>query len=183
MNSNIKSHILIALFTAVITGAVNYMVSTITLPLKIKEEIHKLELERRGRGATFHCENLKAGASLASEIEFKAGRGYMNNIYLADLLTGATIESLRKVPDEKIKEEQLMLEKKAAELVPFLTENQADILHRVTLHHSVLTAIRTSKFEPARNSDGSLSFDANDQMKKIRDGARQIAAIYRTECS
>ena len=81
-------------------------------------------------------------------------------------------------------DEQLAYEKRASALVPLLTEEEAEILNRVTLHHYVVTRLRTNKV-PAelRASPRDGGFDANQELQGIRDGGTSLAATYRQRCT
>lgn len=155
--------IIMSIATAVGTFASSYFL----LPVKLREETAKAAVERKAKGAQLHCEKLQLSASLAAEIVFSADRGYSN-----------------KTLDKELREEQLGLEKRSAELVPFLSEKEGDILNNITLHHYVITQMRTSKVplnERAPPSQGG--FDANEELKEVRDGSAKIAAAYRSDCT
>jgi hypothetical protein len=154
------------------------------LPVKAKEEAEKAVIQTRAKGAQLHCEKLQAGATLAAQIEFSADRGYPNTVLLSELIFGTDKDRAPKVPQAEIKAEQLALEKSASELIPFLSEAEAAILNRVTLHHYVVTSLRTSKAAPRQRAVPSEGgFDANQELAGIRESATKLAAVYRAACS
>jgi len=166
------------------TGIGTVCSSYLLLYVKNEEEANRAETARKARGAEIHCDKLREAASLAAEIGFSADRGYPNIVRLDDLLAGETFEQHQKVPREVIIDEQLAYEKRASALVPLLTEEEAEILNRVTLHHYVVTRLRTNKV-PAelRASPRDGGFDANQELQGIRDGGTSLAATYRQRCT
>ena len=65
-----------------------------------------------------------------------------------------------------------------------LTEEEAKILNSVTLHHYVVTSLRTSKVPPElRASPREGGFNANEELQGIRDGGALLAATYRQSCT
>lgn len=174
----------LAIVMGIATALGNLASSYLLLNSKIKEETEKAAVERRAKGAQLHCEKLQLGASLASEIEFRADRGYPNIILLSELMAGAKESDFMKVPEQQIRDEQLAFEKRASELIPFLDEHEAGFLNLVTLHHYVLTQMRTSKVPVAQRvapKDGG--FDANHELDTMRKATSQLASIYRSTCS
>lgn len=155
------------------------------LPMKMKEEAEKAAVERKAKGMQIHCEKLQMSASLASEIEFSADRGYPSVSLTEALAASVANKPLpQKISDKKLVEDQLALEKRAAELIPFLSESEAKILQTITLHHNVVTQMRTSKVplnERVPPSQGG--FDANDELNGIRSGAVEMAKVYRATCT
>lgn len=169
---------------SIATGIGTVCSSYLLLSVKNEEEANRAEMARKARGAEMHCDKLREAASLAAEIGFSADRGYPNIVRLDDLLAGETFEQHQKVPREVIIDEQLAYEKRASALVPMLTEEEANILNMVTLHHYVVTRLRTSKV-PAklRASPREGGFDANQELRGIRDGGASLAATYRQRCT
>lgn len=169
---------------SIATGIGTVCSSYLLLTIKNEEEVSRAEIARKARGAEMHCDKLREAASLAAEIEFSADRGYPNRVSISDLLAGETFEQHQKVPREVIIDEQLAYEKRASALVPMLTENEARILNRVTLHHYVVTSLRTSKVPPElRASPREGGFNANEELQGIRDGGALLAATYRQICT
>lgn len=169
---------------SIATGIGTVCSSYLLLSVKNKEEVNRAEIARKARGAEMHCDKLREAASLAAEIEFSADRGYPNNVSLSDLLAGDTFEEHQKVPREVIIDEQLAYEKRASAIVPMLTEEEAEILNRVTLHHYVVTSLRTSRAPPElRTSPREGGFNANEELQSIRDGGALLAATYRQSCT
>ncbi|PVZ15367.1 hypothetical protein SAMN05660463_01130 [Pseudomonas sp. URIL14HWK12:I9] len=176
--------IFLTIVMSIATGIGNVCSSYLLLSVKNEEEVRRAEIARRARGAEMHCDKLREAASLAAEIEFSADRGYPNIVSISDLLAGETFEQHQKVPREVILDEQLAYEKRASALVPMLTEEEAKVLNRVTLHHYVVTSLRTSKVPPElRASPREGGFNANDELQAIRDGGALLAAIYRQSCT
>ncbi|MNI82334.1 hypothetical protein D3C73_1390340 [compost metagenome] len=102
----------------------------------------------------------------------------------ADLPLDVTGEHGKKNFATTLTSEQLAYEKRASALVPMLSEDEAKVLSRVTLHHYVVTRMRTSTV-PAemRVSVADGGFDANEELKGIRDGGAALAATYRRQCT
>ncbi|PYB70538.1 hypothetical protein DMX11_21950 [Pseudomonas sp. LB-090624] len=176
--------IFLTIVMSIATGIGNLCSSYLLLTVKNEEEMDRAEIARKARGAEMHCDKLREAASLAAEIEFSADRGYPNSISISDLLAGETFEQHQKVPREVIIDEQLAYEKRASALVPMLTEEEARILNRVTLHHYVVTGLRTSKVPPElRASPREGGFNANEELQGIRDGGALLAATYRQICT
>ncbi|MGF6153832.1 hypothetical protein [Pseudomonas fluorescens] len=169
---------------SIATGLGNFVSSSLLLSVKHQEEMDRTEIERKAKGAQLHCEKLREAASLAAEIEFSADRGYPNIVRLSDLTAGATVEQLKKVPDQQIVDEQLAYEKRASALSPLMTTEEAIILNHITLHHFVVTQMRTSKVPvEQRVSPNEGGFNANNELDGIRSGAATLAAAYRLRCT
>jgi len=169
---------------SIATGIGTYVSSYLLLSVKMKEETEKAAIERRAKGTQVRCEKLQASASLAAEIEFIADRGYPNTIVASDIVLGNDKDETTLVPDSKIVAEQLAFERRASELIPFLSEPEAEVLNRTTLHHYVVTRMRTSPAPATQRpppSQGGL--DANAELAGIRAGAARLAAAYRTACT
>ncbi len=150
----------------------------------MREETERAAVERRAKGAQLACDKLQASATLAAEINFSADRGYLNAIQLSDFAFGNKSLGELSVPTAQINAEQLGFEKRASELIPFLAESEAETLSRTTLHHYVVTSLRTSEVPleqraPPREGE----FDANTELAGIRDGAARLAAAYRIACT
>ncbi|MFS8174150.1 hypothetical protein [Vreelandella titanicae] len=179
-------HVAIALtfFMSIATAIGTFASSYLLLGAKMREETERAAVERRAKGAQLACEKLQASATLAAEINFSADRGYLNAVRLSDIeLEKENIDRL-KVPTAQIMAEQLEFEKRASELILFLTESEAEILNRTTLHHYVVTSLRTSKVPPEqRVPPREGGFDANTELAGIRDGATRLAAAYRIACT
>lgn len=176
--------VLLTLLMAIATGIGNWFSSYLMLSSKSQEVINNAEISLRAKGAEVHCSALKDAASLASEIDFSADRGYPNIIVFSELIQGKPIEEFRKVPDEQVRAEQLAFEKRASAIIPLLAEREVDILEKVTLNHYVVTQLRTSKIPPKqRASPREGGFNANDNIREIRDNARLMANIYRQKCT
>nr|WP_152665027.1 hypothetical protein [Pseudomonas toyotomiensis] len=172
--------IVMSVATAIGTSASTYLL----LGAKMKEEAEMAAVERRAKGALLACEKLQASATLAAEISFSADRGYPNAIRLSDIALGKAKLRQPAVPNAQIIAEQLVFEKRASELIPFLAESDAEILNRTTLHHFVVTSLRTSEVPTEqRASPQEGGFDANAELAGIRDGAAKLAAAYRTACT
>lgn len=172
--------IVMSIATAIGTAASSYLL----LGIKMREEAEKAAVERRAKGAQLACEKLLASASLAAEINFSADRGYPNAVHASDIASGKAIPGQLAVPEAQIISEQLAFEKRASELIPFLDESEAEFLNRMTLHHYVVTRLRTSDVPPEqRLPPGESSFDANTELAGIRAGAAELAAAYRAKCT
>lgn len=65
-----------------------------------------------------------------------------------------------------------------------VSEDEAKVLSRVTLHHYAVTRMHTSTV-PAemRVSVAEGGGDANEELKAIRDGGSALAATYRRQCT
>jgi len=172
--------IVMSIATAIGTLASSYLL----LGVKVREEADKAAVERRAKGAQLACEKLLASASLAAEINFSADRGYPNAVHASDIASGKATLGQFSVPEAQIVAEQLAFEKRASGLVPFLDESEAEVLNRTTLHHYVVTRLRTSDAVPVqRLPSGGNSFDANSELNSIRVGAAELAAAYREKCT
>lgn len=166
------------------TAIGTYLSSLLLISVKAKEEAEKVVIERKAKGMLLYCEKLQLAASLAAEIEFSADRGYPNRITLEDIAFSAKNRNLQKVPESQIKLDQLSKEKRASELIPFLSESEANVLNRITLHHYVVTQLRTSRVPVSyRIPPAQGGFNANDEINGIREGAAKLASIYRTKCT
>jgi hypothetical protein len=153
--------------TVIVSIATTVGTSYFLLPVKMTEEAEKAAVERKAKGAQLHCEKLQLSVSLASEIRFSADRGYSNTTL-----------------DSKLLNEQLTLEKRAAELTPFLSEQEGEILRHVALHHYVITQMRTSKVPVSERVPPSRGgFDANVELNEIRGGTDKLASAYRSRCT
>lgn len=158
----------LTIIMSVATAVGTYASSYFLLPVKVKEEAAKAAIERRAKGAELHCEKLQLAAALGGEIVFSADRGYVS----------------RRTTNRMLLDEQLSLEKRAAELIPFLSEQEGEILKWVTLHHDVITQMRTSKIPANKRvppSEGG--FDANSELDEIRKGSSNLSSTYRTRCT
>ncbi|WP_317737497.1 hypothetical protein [Burkholderia pseudomallei] len=166
------------------SGIGNYASSWLLLSVKEKEEMQKNSLDRKAAGEQLHCEKLRESASLAAEIEFSSDRGYVYAIHLTDLIRRGSSTQLDNDVIEKLKNEQLAFEKRASGLIPFLSQYEANILSNITLHHSVITAMRTSATPASlRIQPSQGGFDANEELDKIRNGASDLALSYRKTCT
>lgn len=165
--------------TALGTAASSYFF----LSARIQEAKESAVVERKAKGAMVQCEKLQFSASLAAEIEFSADRGYPNAVHLSEIIRNGGKRPPPKVPDIMIREEQLAFEKRASELIPFLSEEEAKMLGNITLHHYVITQMRTSKVPvEQRYSTGKGGFNANEELNDIRGGMRALASSYRRKC-
>lgn len=174
--------VLLTAVMALATGIGNLGSSYMLLFVKSQEEVDKARIARRAKGAELHCEKLQESASLAAEIEFSADRGYSDEHRLADLFSDEAGTQRKK--NLAFASEQLALEKRASALIPILSEGEAEILGRITLHHYVVTRMRTSavplKLRVAETEGG---FNANDELNGIREGGKALAALYRRQCA
>jgi hypothetical protein len=152
---------------SVATAVGTFVSSYLLIPVKIKEDTAKAAVERKAKGAQLHCEKLQLAVSLATEITFRADRNYSNYTQYNKLLN-----------------EQHALEKRAFELVPFLSENEAELLKITVQHHYVVTQMRTSKVPVGqRIPPREGGFDANNELNEMRNSAAKLASAYRTCCT
>jgi hypothetical protein len=169
---------------SIATAIGNFASTYLLLGAKMKEEAEMAAVERRAKGAQLACEKLQASATLAAEINFSADRGYPNAIRLSDIVLGKAKLGQLAVPKDQIIEEQRAFEKRASELIPFLAESDAEVLNRTTLHHFLVTSLRTSEVpSEQRVSPQKGGFDANTELAGIRDGAAKLATAYRAACT
>lgn len=183
-----KRHWLVAAALTVVmsvsTGIGTFASSYMMLPLKMKEEAEKAAVERKAKGMQIQCEKLQMSASLAAEIEFSADRGYPGSLTEALATPAANKPLPLQISHKKLLDDQLALERRATELIPFLSEGEAKIIQSVTLHHYVVTQLRTSKVPPnERVPPNEGGFDANDELNLIRSGAVEMAKAYRSRCT
>lgn len=155
--------IMMSFATAIGTFASSYLL----VPVKIREEAAKVAVDRKAKGEQLHCEKLQQAASLAAEVEFVADKGFA-----------------RTIPDAQLSSDQLALEKRAAVLLPFISESDAATLNKITLHHHVVTELRTSKVPvEMRIPPAQGGFDANDELNQIRENTGKLAVAYRAGCT
>lgn len=176
--------VLLTMLMALASGIGNWISSYLMLSSKSQEVMNNAEISLRAKGTEVHCDALKDAASLASEIDFSADKGYANAIVLSELIQGKAIEQFRKIPDEQVRAEQLAFEKRASTIIPLLSEYEEQILGEVTLNHYVVTQLRTSRIPPSeRASPSDGGFNANNNLRGIRENARMLANIYRQKCT
>jgi hypothetical protein len=174
--------VLLTVVMAFATGIGNLGSSYMLLFVKNQEEADKAEIARRAKGAGLHCEKLLESASLAAEIEFSADRGYTDARRLIDLFSDEA--GTHRKQNLTLASEQLAFEKRASALIPMLSEDEAKTLSQVTLHHYVVTRMRTSTVPPEmRVAVTEGGFDANEELNGIREGGAAIAASYRHQCT
>ena len=147
MNENFSKEKLFQgmIFTLLITfatGLGNVLSEFFMLDVKKQEAEDNLHADARRQATELHCTKLQESASLATEIMFRADRGYPNVVTLEDLIYGEQMPE-KRVPDEKIKEEQKNLEHQVFKLLPYLLPDEAQIMEKVMLQHSILTSMRT----------------------------------------
>ncbi|WP_141243417.1 hypothetical protein [Vreelandella boliviensis] len=172
--------VVMSIATTIGTSASSYLL----LGAKMREETERAAVELRAKGSQLACEKLQASVTLAAEINFSADRGYLNAIRLSDIPVGNTSLGGLAVPTAQINAEQLEFERRASELIPFLAESEAEILNRTTLHHYVVTSLRTSEVPlDQRVPPREGGFDANTELIGIRDGAARLADAYRIACT
>lgn len=176
---------LLTIVMSISTGIGTFVASYLMLPMRMKEEAERAAVERRAKGMQTHCEKLQMSASLAAEIEFNADRGFPSISLSEALAASAANRPLpQKFSDKKLLDDQLALEKRATELIPFLSESEAKTLQSITLHHYVITQMRTSKVplnERVPPREGG--FDGNEELNHIRTGAVEMAKSYRNRCT
>ncbi|MCA7614678.1 hypothetical protein [Escherichia coli] len=187
MNENFSKQKLFQgmIFTLLITfatGLGNVLSEFFMLDVKKQEAEDNLHADARRQATELHCTKLQESASLATEIMFRADRGYPNVVTLEDLIYGEQMPE-KRVPDEKIKEEQKNLEHQVFKLLPYLLPDEAQIMEKVMLQHSILTSMRTSKV-PAEHrsalSEGGFNF--NNEMHELRRAGTQMSQIFRERC-
>ncbi|HAU6732971.1 TPA: hypothetical protein JEL83_002887 [Salmonella enterica subsp. enterica serovar Elisabethville] len=173
------------IFTLLITfatGLGNVLSAFFMLDVKKLEVEDNLNADARRRATELHCSKLQESASLAAEIVFRADRGYPNTVTLEDVMYAGKMPE-KRVPDEKIKEEQRNLEHKVFALLPYLLPDEAIIMEKVTLQHIVVTGMRTSKV-PVRlrapPSEGGYNF--NNEMNELRRAGSLMGQVFREKC-
>lgn len=162
--------IVIAVATALGTGLSSYFM----LPFAMQELSARASADRRAKGEELHCQTLRTAASLAAEINYAADRGY-----------AATIPAgvVAPVPPGLLAD-KIAFEKRAAQLTPLLTATEADWLDTVLLHHHVLVSMRTSAVPTnMRATAAEGGFEANAEIRQIRESTNRLAAHYRQNCT
>ncbi|CAI1595403.1 hypothetical protein [Serratia ficaria] len=170
------------LLITIATGLGNVFSAFFMLDVKKQETEDNLHADARRRATELHCTKLEESASLAAEIVFRADRGYPNAVTLHDLMYGGKMPE-KRIPDEKIKEEQKNLEHKVFGLLPYLLPDEAQIMEKVTLQHIVVTGMRTSKVPAERRvppSEGGFNF--NNEMHELRRAGALMGQMFREKC-
>jgi hypothetical protein len=121
------------------TAIGNVASSFILSSAKMKDEAAKAAIERRARGAQFHCEKLQQAASLAAEIEFRVSRSEANTMRLGKITGAMKTSKPSEAGWSEAEAEQRVFEKRASELMPFLEKTEAGLMAEIALHHNVLT--------------------------------------------
>ncbi|HAT1512785.1 TPA: hypothetical protein I8W54_001075 [Morganella morganii] len=176
--------VIFTLLITIATGLGNVLSAFFMLDVKKQETEDNRLADARRRAAELHCTKLEQSASLAAEIVFRADRGYPNTVTLSDLIYvyGGEIPA-KRVSDEKIEEEQRELEHKVFGLLPYLLPDEAQVMEKVTLQHSVVTGMRTSKVPVERRaplSEGGFNF--NNEMNELRSAGSQMGQMFREKC-
>ncbi|EPR9083538.1 hypothetical protein ACU9CW_004128 [Cronobacter dublinensis] len=174
--------VVFTLLITIATGLGNVFSAFFMLDVKKQETEDNLQADARRRATELHCKKLEESASLAAEIVFRADRGYPNRVSLYDLMYGEKMPE-KRVPDEKIEEEQRDFEHKVFSLLPYLLPDEAQIMERVTLQHIVVTGMRTSKVPPERRlppSEGGRNF--NTELDELRNAGASIGQKFRERC-
>ncbi|CAM4051527.1 hypothetical protein BOTU111921_08930 [Bordetella tumbae] len=162
--------VVIAVATALGTALSSYFM----LPFAMQELSARASAERRAKGEELHCQTLRTAATLAAEIHYAADRGYA-----ATIPVGVVAPMPPGLLTDKV-----AFEKRAAQLTPLLTVNEAEWLDTVLLHHHVLVAMRTSEVPGhMRATPAEGGFDANAEIRQIREGTNRLAAHYRQSCT
>ncbi len=174
--------VIFTLLITIATGLGNVFSAFFMLDVKKQETKDNLLADARRRATELHCTKLEESASLAAEIVFRADRGYPNTVTLSDLMYGGKMPA-KRVPDEKIEEEQRDLEHKVFGLLPYLLPDEAQVMEKVTLQHIVVTGMRTSKVPVERRappSEGGFNF--NNEMNELRSAGSLMGQMFREKC-
>ncbi|QIB19496.1 hypothetical protein G3M73_10010 [Escherichia coli] len=174
--------VIFTLLITIATGLGNVLSAFFMLDVKKQETEDNRLADARRRATELHCTKLEQSASLATEIVFRADRGYPNTVTLADLNYGGEMPA-KRVSDEKIEEEQRELEHKVFGLLPYLLPDEAQVLEKVTLQHIVVTGMRTSKVPVERRAHPSEGgFDFNNEINELRSAGSLMGQMFREKC-
>ncbi|HID8401903.1 TPA: hypothetical protein ACXIJH_002181 [Serratia marcescens] len=176
--------VIFTLLITIATGLGNVFSAFFMLDVKKQETEDNLHADARRRATELHCTKLEESASLAAEIVFRADRGYPNTVTLHDLMLiyGGKMPE-KRVPDEKIKEDQKNLEHKVFGLLPYLLPDEAQTMEKVTLQHIVVTGMRTSKVPAERRESSSEGgFNFNNEMHELRNAGARMGQMFRERC-
>ncbi|QIF15439.1 hypothetical protein [Escherichia coli] len=174
--------VIFTLLITIATGLGNVLSAFFMLDVKKQETEDNRLADARRRATELHCTKLEQSASLATEIVFRADRGYPNTVTLADLNYGGEMPA-KRVSDEKIEEEQIELEHKVFGLLPYLLPDEAQVLEKVTLQHIVVTGMRTSKVPVERRAHPSEGgFDFNNEINELRSAGSLMGQMFREKC-
>lgn len=174
--------VIFTLLITIATGLGNVLSAFFMLDVKRQETEDNRLADARRSAAELHCTKLEESASLAAEIVFRADRGYPNTVTLSDLMYGREMPA-KRVSDEKIKEEQRDLEHRVFGLLPYLLPDEAQIMEKITLHHIVVTEMRTSRVPAERRalpSEGGFNF--NNEMNELRSAGSLMGQMFREKC-
>lgn len=174
--------VIFTLLITIATGLGNVLSAFFMLDVKKQETEDNRLADARRRATELHCMKLEQSASLATEIVFRADRGYPNRVTLSDLIYGGEMPA-KRVSDEKIEEEQRDLEHKVFGLLPYLLPDEAQVMEKVTLQHIVVTGMRTSKVPVERRvppSEGGFNF--NNEMNELRSAGSLMGQMFREKC-
>lgn len=127
----------LAMSVATIIG--NLISSSILGGARLEEATAKAAIERRARGAQFHCDKLRQAASLAAEIDFRVTRNESGATNLGNLTGKGRIIRSARADGSEIEQEQRAFEKRTSELIPFLERTEALLLEEITLSHDAIT--------------------------------------------
>jgi len=174
--------VIFTLSITIATGLGNVLSAFFMLDVKKQETEDNRLADARRRATELHCTKLEQSASLATEIVFRADRGYPNTVTLSDLIYAGEMPA-KRVSDEKIEEEQRDLEHKVFGLLPYLLPDEAQVLEKVTLQHIVVTGMRTSKIPVERRAPPSEGgFDFNNEMNELRSAGSVMGQMFREKC-
>ena len=174
--------VIFTLLITIATGLGNVLSAFFMLDVKKQETEDNRLADARRRATELHCMKLEQSASLAAEIVFRADSGYPNRVTLSDLVYGGEMPA-KRVPDEKIEEEERDLENKVFGLLPYLLPDEAQVMEKVTLQHIVVTGMRTSKVPVERRappSEGGFNF--NNEMNELRSAGSLMGQMFREKC-
>lgn len=126
----------VAMSVATVIG--NIASSSILGGARLEEAQAKAAIERRAKGAQFHCEKLQQAASLAAEMDFRTTRNESAATSLGNLAGKARINRTARADGSDFEQEQRAFEKRTSQLIPFLERTEALLLEEITLSHDAI---------------------------------------------
>ncbi|MEN3276323.1 MAG: hypothetical protein V7631_2113 [Massilia sp.] len=145
MNMDRRVWRVILIFTlavSVATAIGNIASSSILGGARLEEAQAKASIERRAKGAQFHCEKLQQAASLAAEIDFRVTRNEGGATSLGSVPGKLKINRTAKADWSEIEQEQRAFEKRTSQLIPFLEKTEALLLEEITLSHDAIMSLQ-----------------------------------------
>lgn len=139
--------LILTLAMSVATVIGNIASSSILGQARLEEAQARATIERRAKGAQFHCEKLQQAASLAAEIDFRATRNEAGAAHPGTVPGKLRIIRSARPDWGDIEQEQRAFEKRTSQLIPFLEKTEALLLEEITLSHDALMTLQQTATE------------------------------------